>query len=95
MELPSPARPRTVFDHALEAYLDSLPKDKRKFKFVDLCRGSGQVTPQAINDLVQSEISKKTLSDPAKRLLVRLTLAVQDFSGVIDQIGKSAFLKIS
>ncbi len=82
------ARPLTAFDRALEAYLSSLPKDKKKFKFVDLCRGSGEVTPQAINDFIQCEVSKRTLSGPAKRLFNRLANAVKDFSGVIDQIGK-------
>lgn len=80
--------PLTPFDRALEAYLAGLPKDKKKFKFVDLCRGSGEVTPQEINDFIQSEVSKRTLSGPAKRLFNRLINAVKDFSGVIDQIGK-------
>ncbi|KLO10243.1 hypothetical protein SCHPADRAFT_528732 [Schizopora paradoxa] len=86
MENPSNTLPLTAFDRALEAYLSSLPKDKKKFKFVDVCRGSGEVTPQEINDFIQNEVSKRTLSGPAKRLFNRLINAVKDFSGVIDQI---------
>ena len=77
----------TPFDRALEAYIDGLPKDKKKLKFVDLCRGSGQVTAKEINDLIQQEVANRTLSNPAKRLFARLTNAIRDFSGVIDQVG--------
>ncbi|KLO10224.1 hypothetical protein SCHPADRAFT_942985 [Schizopora paradoxa] len=85
---PNTTCPLKPFDRALKAYLAGLPQDKKKFKFVDLCRGSGVVAPQEIHDLIDSEVSNRTLSGPAKRLFNRIVTAVKDLSGVIDQIAR-------
>ncbi|KAI0062760.1 hypothetical protein BV25DRAFT_1943480 [Artomyces pyxidatus] len=75
-----------TFNRALDEYIEKLPKDKKQLKFIDLCRGSGAVSPQAINDLIQQEETKRTLSGPVKRLFKRVTRALEDYSDVIGQL---------
>jgi hypothetical protein len=94
---PSPAEPTpetsvepsfSTFDHALEEYLAGLPKDKKQFKFIELCRDSGtNVTPQAINELLQREEARRALSGPVQRIFSRVMSALRDYSEVINQLG--------
>ncbi|KZT72257.1 hypothetical protein DAEQUDRAFT_26035 [Daedalea quercina L-15889] len=85
----------TTFDRALTTYLDSLPNDKKKFKFIELCRGSGIVTPQEINDLIQQQESKHTLSGPVKRVFNRLVNALKDYGEVIGQFASAQPLPLA
>ena len=80
--------PSNVFDRALETYLNGLPQDKRQRQFLELCRrGSSDITPFAINSLIQQEQAKRTLTGPVKRLFFRLTNALKDYSEVMGQFG--------
>lgn len=94
---PSPAEPTpetsaepsfSTFDRALEEYLAGLPKDKKRFKFIELCRDSGaNITPQAINKLLQHEEARRALSGPVQRIFSRVMSALRDYSEVIGQLG--------
>ena len=94
---PSPAQPTpetsaepsfSTFDRALEDYLVSLPKDKKRFKFIELCRDSGaNVTPQAINKLLQHEEARRALSGPVHKIFRQVMNALTDYSEVIGQLG--------
>ena len=78
----------STFDRALEQYLAGLPKDKKRFKFIELCRDSGtNVTPQAINQLLQREEARRSLSGPVQRIFSRVMSALRDYSEVISQLG--------
>ncbi|KAF8634803.1 hypothetical protein AX14_010635 [Amanita brunnescens Koide BX004] len=78
----------STFDRALEQYLAGLPKDKKRFKFIQLCRASGtNVTPQAINQLLQREEARRSLSGPVQRIFSRVMSALRDYSEVISQLG--------
>lgn len=94
---PSPAEPTpetsaepsfSTFDRALEEYLAGLPKDKKRFKFIELCRDSGaNITPQAINKLLQHEEARRALSGPVQRIFSRVMSALRNYSEVIGQLG--------
>ena len=94
---PSPTEPTpetsaepsfSTFDRALEEYLAGLPKDKKRFKFIELCRDSGaNITPQAINKLLQHEEARRALSGPVQRIFSRVMSALRDYSEVIGQLG--------
>ena len=90
---PSPAETSaepsfSTFDRALAEYLDRLPKDKKRFKFIELCRASGtNVTPQAINELLQREQDRRALSGPVQKIFSRIMSALRDYSEVISQLG--------
>jgi hypothetical protein len=94
---PSPAEPAPetsaepsffTFDRALQEYLAGLPKDKKQFKFIELCRDSGtNVTPQAINDLLQHEAARRALSGPVQRIFSRVMSALKDYSEVVGLLG--------
>ncbi|KAJ7766248.1 hypothetical protein B0H16DRAFT_1523470 [Mycena metata] len=76
-----------TFDRALDEYLASLPKEKKHFKFIELCRDSGaSVTPEAINDLLRREEARRTLSGPVKKIFGRVMSAFKDYGDVIDQM---------
>ena len=78
----------STFDRALEEYLSGLPKDKKQFKFIELCRDSGtNVTPEAINKLLQHEQAQRALSGPVQRIFRRVMSALKDYSEVINQLG--------
>jgi len=77
-----------TFDHALREYLDGLPKDRKKSKFIELCRDSGiNATPQAINELLQHEAARRALSGPVQRIFSRVMSALKDYSEVIGLLG--------
>jgi hypothetical protein len=79
----------TSFDLALEEYIGNIPNDKKKLKFIDLCRDSGAgVSPSAINELIQREEAKRSLSGPVKRHFRRITSALEDYSEVVGQFGE-------
>jgi HPt (histidine-containing phosphotransfer) domain-containing protein len=78
----------TTFDEALESYLGNLPKEKKQLKFIELCRALGTVDPAYINELIQQQEARRTLSKPMKNLMHRLTGALKDYSEVIGQFGK-------
>ena len=64
----SPAEPSfSTFDRALEEYLAGLPKDKKHFKFIELCCDS-KATPQTINELLQHEEAQQVLSGPIQKI---------------------------
>ena len=78
----------STFDRALEGYIASLPKDKKRLKFIELCRDSGtNVTPQAINELLQREEARRSLSGPVRRIFSRLMRALKDYSELISLLG--------
>ena len=78
----------STFDRALEEYLAGLPKDKKRFKFIELCRDSGtNVTPQAINELLQREEARRSLSGPVQRIFSRVMSALREYNDVINQLG--------
>ena len=78
----------STFDRALEEYLAGLPKDKKQFKFIELCRDSGtNATPQAINELLQKEETRRALSGPVQRIFSRVMSALRDYGDVINQLG--------
>ncbi|KAF8633882.1 hypothetical protein AX14_010703 [Amanita brunnescens Koide BX004] len=79
----------STFDRALERYLAGLPtEDKKQHKFFELCRDSGtNLTPQAINELLQREQARRSLSGPVQRLFSRVMSALRDYSEVISQLG--------
>jgi len=78
----------STFDYALNEYLAGLNKDKKQFKFIELCRDSGtNVTPQAINELLQHEQARRALSGPIRRIFSRVISALRDYSEVIGQLG--------
>lgn len=86
----SSVRGSTIFDRALQEYMEQLPKDKKhlkQLKFIELCRGAGDVTPKAIQDLIRQEESKHHISGPAKRLFGRVILALEQYNDVIGQLG--------
>ncbi|KAF7338401.1 Nacht and ankyrin domain protein [Mycena venus] len=76
-----------TFDRALEEYIAGLPKDKKHFKFIELCRDTGAgVTPKAINDLIQREEARRTLSGPVRKIFNRVMSALKDYGEVISQL---------
>ena len=78
----------STFDRALEEYLTGLPKDKKRFKFIELCRSSGaNVTPQAINELLQREEARRSLSGPVQKIFSRVMNALRDYNEVIGHLG--------
>ena len=81
--------PSRAFDRALEAYFNGLPRGKGQRQFLELClRGTSDITPSALNNLIQHEHADRTLSGPVKRLFLRLTTALKDYSEVMGQFGK-------
>jgi hypothetical protein len=94
---PSPAEPTpetsaepsfSTFDCALEKYLAGLPRDKKRFKFFELCRASGNnVTPQTVNELFQDEAEQRALSGPVQRIFSRVMNALMDYSELIGPLG--------
>ncbi|KAJ7278277.1 hypothetical protein C8J57DRAFT_1713171 [Mycena rebaudengoi] len=79
-----------TFDRALEEYLAGLPKDKKHFKFIELCRDSGaSVTPEAINNLLRREEARRTLSGPVKKIFRRVMSALKDYGEVIGQLASA------
>jgi len=76
----------STFDRALEEYLAGLAKDKKQFKFIELCRDSG-TTPQAINELLQHEQARRAYSGPVQRIFRRLMNALRDYNEVVNQLG--------
>jgi hypothetical protein len=78
----------STFDRALDEYLAGLTKDKKEFKFIELCRHSGtNVTPQSINELLQHEEARRALSGPVQKIFKRLMNALSDYSEVVNQLG--------
>lgn len=78
----------STFNRALDKYLDGLPKDKKKYKFYELCRNSGtDATPQAINRLLRDKEARRAISGPVHRIFSRVMSALQEYSEVIGQLG--------
>ncbi|KAI0046457.1 hypothetical protein FA95DRAFT_1371839 [Auriscalpium vulgare] len=76
----------SAFDRALDEYFKGLPAESKKSKFIEHCLNSDAKGPEAINDLIQKEKAKNTLSGPVSRLFQRITHALKDYSEVIGQI---------
>ncbi|KJA21807.1 hypothetical protein HYPSUDRAFT_41683 [Hypholoma sublateritium FD-334 SS-4] len=77
----------STFDCALEEYLEGLPKDKKKSKFIELCRASAtDATPQAINALLQRQEDRRALSGPVHRIFSRVMSALNDYTEVVGQL---------
>lgn len=87
----------STFDHALKEYLDGLPKEKKEFKFIELCRSSGtDTTPQAINSLLQHKEAQRALSRPVHRIFTRVIRVLKDYNDVVGQLGTdSPFYRLS
>ena len=85
----TPAEPSfSTFDRALEEYINGLPKDKTKFKFIELCRDSAtDATPQTINALLQRQEARRALSGPVHRIFSRVMSALNDYTEVVGQLG--------
>ncbi|KAI0033878.1 hypothetical protein K488DRAFT_46741, partial [Vararia minispora EC-137] len=86
----------SAFDLALQEYISSIPDFKKKRGFIDLCRDAGAgASPDAINELLQKEGEKQTLSGPARRLFRRITNALEDYSEVIGQLASAQPLPLA
>ena len=94
---PSPAEPTpetsaepsfSTFNCAFEKYLAALPRDKKRFKFFELCHAPGNnVTPQFINELFQAKAAQRALSGPVQRIFSRVLNALMDYSEIIGPLG--------
>ncbi|TFK72378.1 hypothetical protein BDN72DRAFT_836341 [Pluteus cervinus] len=87
-------RLQTTFERALKEYLDGLPPDKSKAKFIKLCEASmgapcsnpSTSFPQMINESIQKVEKDKTKCGTTMKVFGEITKALKDYSEVIGQL---------
>lgn len=78
----------STFNRALEEYLRNIPRDKKKFEFIQLCRDAGtNATPKDINLELQEKGALRARSGPAQKIFSKIMKVLMDYSEVIGQMG--------
>ncbi|KAJ7492122.1 hypothetical protein FB451DRAFT_1217062 [Mycena latifolia] len=89
---PSEVTPST-FQRALNTYIESLPKKKKKRKFIVACCATGTpITPESINDSIK-QAEQKNAEQPGKRMAKKILSPVvdvlRDYDGIISNLASA------